>query len=102
MPQTKLILFKAFAWKQLLKIEITKVNPVNQRQDATPTPEMNGIDFAAGKAAWNAPNIIVPSITACGLNHVTTQAEDIVFRMDNMDFERSISSTFALSSPIPM
>lgn len=53
MPQTKLILFKAFAWKRLLKIEITKVNPVNQRQDATPTPEMNGVDFAAGKAAWN-------------------------------------------------
>ena len=48
-PQTKLITRNTLALNRLLKIEITKDKPVNQRQDATPTPEINGIDFAAGK-----------------------------------------------------
>ncbi len=47
-PQTKLITRNTLALNRLLKIEITKVNPVNQRHDAAATPEMNGIDFAAG------------------------------------------------------
>lgn len=48
-PQTKLIILSIFALKRLLNIEITKVKPVNQRQDAAATPEINSMDFAAGK-----------------------------------------------------
>lgn len=101
-PQTKLITRNTLALNRLLKIEIIKVNPVNHKQDAAATPEINGVDCDAVSVTWNAPSIIVPSIIAWGLNQVTTQAEEIVFRTDKSDSDFSSSSTFVLSNPIPI
>lgn len=102
MPQTTLIIRRTFALNLLLKIEITKVNPVNHKQDAAATPEINGVDCDAVSVTRNAPSIIVPSMTAWGLNQVTTQAEEIVFRTDKSDSDFSSSSTFDLNNPIPI
>jgi len=48
-PQTTLMILRILVLNRLLKIEITRVIPVNQRHDATATPEINGIDRVAGK-----------------------------------------------------
>lgn len=42
---------------------------------------MNLRPSAAGSVALNAPSIMVPSIMAWGLNHVTTHAVDMTFNM---------------------
>ena len=43
-------------------------------------PDINGRAWLESKVTWKAPNIIVPSMIARGLNQVTTQAEVIVYQ----------------------
>jgi len=78
-----LIQRKTFASNLLLKTEIKNVNPVNQMQEAETTPVIKGTDCSAGRVTRKAPSIIVPSMIACGLNHVTTQADNIVLPMES-------------------
>lgn len=47
-PHTILIIFMVFALNLVLNTDMTSVNPVNHRQDATDTPKINGVDCAAG------------------------------------------------------
>ena len=51
---------------------------MNQQKDADVTPNIKYIPASLERVALNAPSIIVPSIIACGLNQVTTQADVIV------------------------
>ena len=51
---------------------------INHRQEAEITPNKKCSDCAWFIVALNAPKSIVPSITACALNHVTTQAAHTV------------------------
>ena len=60
--------------KRSLNNEMVIDKPVNQMQEAVATPKMKAVDWVGGKLALKAPSIIVPSIIACGLNQVTTQA----------------------------
>ena len=62
------------ALKRSLNNEMVIDKPVNQMQEALATPKMKAVDWVGGKLALKAPSIIVPSIIACGLNQVTTQA----------------------------
>ena len=85
-----------------LNMEISRVTPVNHRQEARATPEIKGMDWEPGRVTWKAPSIMVPSMMAWGLNQVTTQAEEMVLRMDMAPPDRSSSSALARSRPMPM
>ena len=54
---------------------------MNQEKDAHATPVINGVSCPAANVTWKAPSIIVPSMIACGLNQVTTQADEILFQI---------------------
>lgn len=73
-PHTTLIVRSTLALKRLLKVEMVIAKPVNHRKEAVATPQMKAVDWVGGRLALKAPSIIVPSIIAWGLNHVTTQA----------------------------
>ena len=62
-----------------LNNDIKILNPINQQKDADVTPSIKCIPASLERVALNAPSITVPSIIACGLNHVTTQADVIAF-----------------------
>ena len=81
-PHTILIHRITFALNLLLISEIKDVRPMNQEKDAHATPVINGVSCPAANVTWKAPSIIVPSMIACGLNQVTTQADEMVFLMD--------------------
>ena len=48
--------------------------PRNHITDALAKPPTKKKSVPSGRVALNAPSIIEPSMRACGLNHVTTQA----------------------------
>lgn len=48
--------------KILLKREITKIKPVNHKNEAEIMPDINGRAWLESKVTWKAPNIIVPSM----------------------------------------
>ena len=73
-PHTILMARSTLVLKRLLNNEMVIDKPVNQMQEAVATPKMKAVDWVGGKLALKAPSIIVPSIIACGLNQVTTQA----------------------------
>ena len=86
-----------------LKSEMSVVTPKNQRTEAEPAPSTNGTSSPAGKEAWNAPKSIVPSMSACGLNQVTTHAFPASFRIGRSTFARLVSSVALLrKSPMPI
>ena len=61
----ELLLFDLpFALNNLLKSEITKIKPVNHKNEAEMMPDMNGKAWLESKVTWNAPSIIVPSMIA--------------------------------------
>ena len=81
-PHTILIHRITFALNLLLTSEIRNVSPMNQENEAHATPVINGVSCPAANVTWKAPSIMVPSMIACGLNQVTTQADEMVFLMD--------------------
>jgi len=64
---------------------------------------MNGVEPDAGFETLNAASIIVPSMIACGLNHVTTKAVVMVFHsvFGTSDLAVSLSG-FARNKLMPM
>ena len=66
----------------LLNTEISREMDTNHRQEAEATPQMKGRDWEPGRVTRKAPSIMVPSMSAWGLNQVTMQAEEMVFRID--------------------
>lgn len=101
------IILRSLGLKRRLDMEMMRVRPANHRHEAEATPIMKRAPFEAGRAAWKAPSIIVPSMRAWGLNHVTTQAEQIVLFIDVLAIDVSAldtawSSGLDLSRLIPM
>lgn len=70
--------------KRALKHEATAANARNQIQDAQTTPNMNQFISCGDNATLNEPSSIDTSMSACGLNHVTTQAIPTVFMKDTL------------------
>lgn len=61
----ELLLFELpFALNNLLKSEITKIKPVNHKNEAEMMPDINGRAWLESKVTWKAPNIMVPSMIA--------------------------------------
>ena len=63
-------------------ISLLRAKTQDLEKDAHATPVINGVSCPAANVTWKAPSIIVPSMIACGLNQVTTQADEMVFLMD--------------------
>lgn len=63
---------------------------------------MNCGFLGGGREALNAPNIILPSIIACGLNHVTTQAVVTTFIKGIFTSVEFLREPFAFTRPIPI
>ena len=75
---------------------------INQEKDADATPNIKCIPASLERVALNAPSIIVPSIIACGLNQVTTQADVIAFNSDISILSFFLNSLLLLKSPCPI
>ena len=77
-PQILLMRFSVRGVIKLPASETTMASVINHRQEAESTPNKKCSDCASVMEALKAPSSIVPSITACALNHVTTQAAHTV------------------------
>lgn len=80
-PQTKLMMRSVRSVIFALNKEIIVEIPRNHITDALANPPTKKKSIPAGRVALKAPSIIEPSIKACGLNHVTTQAVVATFAM---------------------
>ena len=78
------------------------LKPINQEKDADVTPSIKYIPVSLESVALNAPSSIVPSIIACGLNQVTTQADVIAFNSGISILSFFLSSLLLLKSPCPI
>ena len=76
--------------------------PKNHSTDALAKPQMKNTSLPAGRLARNAPSIMVPSMMACGLNHVTTQAVEITFQMGTFTSRPPSMLALERKSPIPI
>lgn len=77
-PQILLMRFSVRGVIKLPASDTISARLINHRQEAEITPNKKCSDYAWFIVALNAPKSIVPSITACALNHVTTQAAHTV------------------------
>ena len=75
-PQILLITVSTFSLNRAPSREITVVTPKNHSTEAEAKPPMKNPSVPAGSPARKAPSIMVPSISAWGLNQVITQALD--------------------------
>ena len=73
-PQILLMRFSVRGVIKLPASDTISARLINHRQEAEITPNKKCSDCAWFIVALNAPKSIVPSITACALNHVTTHA----------------------------
>ena len=96
------IILSTFSVILLLKHVINIVIPINHIQEAKATPDINFIPSPGGREALNAPNIILPSIIACGLNYVTTQAVVTTFIKGIFTSVEFLREPFAFTRPIPI
>ena len=96
------IILSTFSVILLLKHIINIVIPINHIHDAKATPDINFIPSPDGREALNAPNIILPSIIAWGLNHVTAQAVVKTFIKGISTSVELLSEPFAFIRPIPI
>ena len=76
--------------------------PLNQMKLADVKPRMKGRSPPAGSVALNAPNIMVPSMRACGLSHVTTNAATMIFKNGWLTSLPPSKLAFVLIRPMPM
>ena len=74
----------------------------NQITDALPKPKIKGRSPPVGRLARKAPSIMVPSMMACGLNHVTTKAVVNSFHTGTFTSLPPSSDALDRSSPIPI
>ena len=102
MPQITLIIRRILSVNFALNRESRVEIPKNQRVEAQPTPKMNSVLLAAGRVARKAPSIMEPSIRACGLNQVTTQAVEMTFNMGTSTFVELSIVSWARRRPIPI
>ena len=101
-PQTILIMRRALSLNFALKSETIVATDVNQITDALAKPPANRKSVPAGSVALNAPSIIEPSIKACGLNQVTTQAVVMTFAIGISTFVLLSIVSCARTSPCPI
>ena len=73
-PHTLLMMFSTFSLNLAPSSDTMVESARNQITDALPKPQIKGRSPPAGRLARKAPSIMVPSMMACGLNHVTTKA----------------------------
>ena len=75
----------------------------NQMMDAEANPPTKNRSVPAGSVALKAPSIMLPSMRACGLNHVTTQAVVTTLAIGIFtSLPVSRDSSFDLRRPMPI
>ena len=85
-PQTTLIMRMVLSVIFALKSEIRVEMPKNHISDAEANPVTKKRSVPSGSVALNAPSIMEPSMIACGLNQVTTQAVVMTLRIGMSTF----------------
>ena len=101
-PQITLITFSAVLVILDLNRDTIVDNPNHHVADAQHTPVINAKLSPGGREALNAPRSIVPSMIACGLNQVTTQAVVMILEIGMATFVLLSISAFDRTILMPM
>lgn len=101
-PQILLMRFSVRGVIKLPASDTISARLINHRQEAEITPNKKCSDCAWFIVALNAPKSIVPSITACALNHVTTHACHTVCPSPSICFMSAKADTLLFNRPQPM